>query len=265
MYDSEYWLLEDDFEMMDLRGKNVAAEGEYDLEASSKEDFDTSMMLQGQDCSIKDFMRLNPSNFVGGPDLVVAENWVQEIEEIMTVLGCRDKQKFLYATFKMTGDARQWWLSVKLLKEWRLVKIALTWDRFKELFFDRYFPLSTREKKIQEFTNLTQGSMTVGEYVAKLVELSRFALFLIPNEAKRARKFEKGLRRRVYKFVVGFKVQNLSHLVDKASVLEKSIQGGTELTEQMKRPAPSSFQIEGSKRLWKRGKDTVGPRQDIGD
>ncbi|XP_057969484.1 uncharacterized protein LOC131158634 [Malania oleifera] len=148
-------------------------------------------LIVDQSCSIKEFMRLNPPTFEGGPDLMTAENWVRQIEEILEVLGYMDEQMVCYATFKMAGDAKLWWLFMKLLEEQRLVKIALTWDRFKELLFDRYFPLSIKEEKIEEFTNLTQGSMTVGEYITKFLELSLFASFLILNEARKARKFEK--------------------------------------------------------------------------
>ncbi|XP_057951059.1 uncharacterized protein LOC131145895 [Malania oleifera] len=166
---------------------------------------------------------MNPPAFIGGPDLVAVENWAQEIEEIMVVLDCTDEQKVCYAAFKMTGDVKCWWLSVKLLEEQKLVNISLTWQRFKELFFDRYFLLSIREENIKEFTNLTQGNMTIREYVEKFVELSRFGLFLILNEARMARKFKKGLRHRICELVVGFQVQNFSNLVDKVSVLERSI------------------------------------------
>ncbi|XP_057972746.1 uncharacterized protein LOC131160888 [Malania oleifera] len=149
----------------------------------------------GQGYNIKEFMRMNPLAFVGGPDLVAAENWVLEIEEIMVVLDCTDEQKVCYAAFKMIGDAKYW-----------------------------YFLLSIREEKIEEFTNLNHGNMTIGEYASKFVELSCFAQFLIPNEARKARKFEKGLKCKIYELVVGFYVQTFSDLVDKASVLEKSIQ-----------------------------------------
>ncbi|XP_057975946.1 uncharacterized protein LOC131163368 [Malania oleifera] len=166
--------------------------------------------------SIKEFMRMKPLAFVGGLDQVAKEKWVQEIEEILEVLSCTDEQKVRYAAFKMIGDLKRWWLSVKLLEEQILVKIALTWERLKELFFERYFSLSNREKKIEEITNLIQGDMIIAECAAKFVDLSCFAPFLISN-----------------------KVQNFSNLVDKASVLEKSIQSGTEPAEQKKRASSS--------------------------
>ncbi|XP_057954070.1 uncharacterized protein LOC131148373 [Malania oleifera] len=194
-----------------------------------------------QGCSIKKFIRLNPSTFAGGPNPVAIENWVQEIEVIMEVLGYIDEQK------------------VKLLEGQRLVKVALTWERFEELFFDRYFPSSTREEKVEVFTNLTQGNITVGEYAVKFVELSHFAPFMIPNEARKARIFEKGLRRKIYELVVGFQVQNFSDLVYKALVLEKSLRGSTESSEQRKRHAPPNFQAEANQGSWKR-EMVVGPR-----
>ncbi|XP_057951074.1 uncharacterized protein LOC131145915 [Malania oleifera] len=112
-------------------------------------------------------MRMNPPAFTGGPDPMVAENWVQEIEEIMVVLDCTDKQKVRYAAFKMTGEAKRWWLSAKLLEDQR-------------------------------------GDMTIAEYATKFVELSCFAPFLVSNEVRKARKFKKCLRRMIYELVVGF-------------------------------------------------------------
>ncbi|XP_057962228.1 uncharacterized protein LOC131153786 [Malania oleifera] len=224
---------------MDSKDENIEAGGREGSDTSSEEDIDTSKMLWG------------------GLDPMTTENWVQEMEEIMVVLDCTDEQKVRYAAFKMAGEAKCWWLSTKLLEDQRLVKIALTWERFNELFFDRHFPSSFREEKIEEFTNLTQGEMTVAEYTAKFVELSCFAPFLIPNEARKARKSEKGLRCRIYELVVEFQVQNFSDLVDKASMLEKSAQSSTEPSEQKKRPVPSSFQSEASKGSGKKGKEIV--------
>ncbi|XP_057948180.1 uncharacterized protein LOC131143827 [Malania oleifera] len=208
---------------------------------------------------------MNLLAFVGEPDLVDVENWVQEIEEIMTMLDCMDEPKVCYIAFKMTKDAKRWWLSMKLLKEQRVEKITPTWERFKELFFNRYFPFSIKKEKIEEFTNQTKGNMTVREYATKFVELSCFTLFLIPNEPREVRKFEKGLRCRIYELVVGFQVQNFSYLVDKAMVLKKSIQGSREPTEQKKRPAPSSFQVEVSQGSGNKVKDAVGLRQETED
>ncbi|XP_057981203.1 uncharacterized protein LOC131166639 [Malania oleifera] len=59
---------------------------------------------------------------------------------------------------------------------------------------------------------------------------------------------------------IAHQFQNFLDLVDKASILEKSLQGSTEPLEQRKRPAPPNFQAEASQGSWKRGRDTVGSR-----
>lgn len=46
-----------------------------------------------------------------------------------------------------------------------------------------------REKKKDEFEKLEQGNMTVDEYIAKFLRLAQYFLKLVPDEAKKARKF----------------------------------------------------------------------------
>ena len=50
----------------------------------------------------------------------------------------------------------------------------MTWEEFRELFMGKFFPASTRHAKAQEFLKLKQGTMTILEYVAKFIELTRF-------------------------------------------------------------------------------------------
>lgn len=74
--------------------------------------------------------------------------------------------------------------------EQELEGVPITWARFKMEFLNRYFPCFVRDTEAREFTTLVQGSMIVEEYAAKFMELTRFAPHLIPDEDKKARKFE---------------------------------------------------------------------------
>ncbi|XP_057953813.1 uncharacterized protein LOC131148096 [Malania oleifera] len=182
-----------------------------------------------------------------------------EIEKILVVLHCTDEQKVLYAAFKLTGEAERWWLAVNLLEQQRLVSISLTWDHFKEIFDDRYFCTSVRDAKVEEFLNLNQGHMIVQQCAVKFVELSRFTPYMIPDESRKARRFERGLRHEIYEQVVVLQVRNFSWLVDKATVAETSRQRSTALQSQRKRPTPPGFQASTSQGQWKR--NNVGQRQ----
>ncbi|XP_057948295.1 uncharacterized protein LOC131143958 [Malania oleifera] len=57
------------------------------------------------------FTRLKPSAFVGSTDPVSAENWIQEIEKILDVLKCTERQKVTFTTFKLAREAERWWVS----------------------------------------------------------------------------------------------------------------------------------------------------------
>ena len=102
-----------------------------------------------------------------------------------------------FATFKLIGEAEHWWRSTKAILEGVDTKRnPITWEKFKGVFYDNYFPEVVREQKEKEFADLVQGSMTVEQYVAKFIELFCFRPHLIFNEAKKASRFQKGLNER---------------------------------------------------------------------
>ncbi|XP_057958646.1 uncharacterized protein LOC131151419 [Malania oleifera] len=238
---------------MDSKEKDVDAREENDVGATSVGEIDTSTLQRSlawqvreeikrdserqncpplnQGCLIDQFTRLKPSTFVGSVDPLVAESWVQEMEKMLVVLSCTEAQKVLFATFKLTGEAECWWQAVKMLEEQRAVPTDMTWIRFKELFYDRYFPTTIRAAKAEEFFHLNQGQLTVQQYAAKFMELSRFAPFMVLDEFQKARWFERGLKPRIHEQVVVLKVQNFSELVDRAIMAELSLQRSIEMAE----------------------------------
>ncbi|XP_057975251.1 uncharacterized protein LOC131162661 [Malania oleifera] len=219
---------------MDLRGKDVDAKEENDVGATS------------------------------GVDPLVAKSWVQEMKKMLAVLSCTDAQKVLFATFKLTGEAERWWQAIKLLEEQWAVPTNMIWSRFKELFYDRYFPATTRAAKAEEFFYLTQGQLTVQQYAAKFMELSRFAPFMVPDEFQKARWFERGLKPRIHKQVAVLKVQSFLELEDGATVAELSLQRSAEMAEQKKRPMPPNFSDDARQGWGKRDKYVTGERSDRG-
>ena len=73
----------------------------------------------------------------------------------------------------LEGEAKHWWRGAKSLLESSGTKI--TWKVFLTTFFDKYFPDSVNNEKEAEFIQLKQGSMTIGQYVAKFDELFKFS------------------------------------------------------------------------------------------
>jgi hypothetical protein len=65
--------------------------------------------------------------------------------------------------------------------------------------------------------------MSVIEYTAKFLQLSRFGLYLIPIEEKKAKKFEQGLNSHIRIMMSCFDIRDFSQLVDKASIYDESL------------------------------------------
>ena len=81
--------------------------------------------------------------------------------------------------------------------------VAVTWDSFKQVFMDKYFPETSREKMENQFLRLRQGSMTVGEYAAKLETLSKHFRFFQArvDKAYLCNRFMMGLRNEIEELV----------------------------------------------------------------
>jgi hypothetical protein len=65
--------------------------------------------VEGTRCSLKDFCSYHSESFDGKGDHTSAENWLNDVEELLATLGCTNKQKVAYAAYKLTGEAKRWW------------------------------------------------------------------------------------------------------------------------------------------------------------
>jgi hypothetical protein len=77
--------------------------------------------------------------------------------------------------------------------------------------------------------------MMVEQYVAKFIELSHFAMYLIPNEARKAEKYERGLNQRILDHIIALRIRNFPELVDLATIIEQNFQVSMDWNNQTKR------------------------------
>ncbi|KAF5482005.1 hypothetical protein F2P56_002607 [Juglans regia] len=148
-------------------------------------------------CTIEQFNHMYPPIFYGQGDPTLADDWIQDIEEIFRVLNCTDEHKLLYSAFKVIGEAKRWWIPERTIRKTDGRRVV-SWPHFKQIFFNCFFSRSVRDSRAKEFADLVQGTMTVHQYMTRFVELSRFASYLIPDEEKKTQKFEEGLNNRIY-------------------------------------------------------------------
>ncbi|XP_035543112.1 uncharacterized protein LOC118346319 [Juglans regia] len=99
---------------------------------------------------------MHPPTFDGHGDPTLAEDWIQDIEEVLCVLNCTDKQKVLYSTFQLTGEAKRWWISERTIREAGR-RGVVSWPHFKQICFDSFFPRSIRDARAKDFADLIQN------------------------------------------------------------------------------------------------------------
>ena len=100
----------------------------------------------------------------------------------------------------------------------------MTWERFKELLRNKYFTVPIRAMKMNKFIQLRQGAMTVGDYIKKFKQLSRFATHMINTDVLKVERFLEGLRLELYRNVnmVGIQGVTYSQIAERALVVEQA-------------------------------------------
>ena len=88
----------------------------------------------------------------------------------------------------------------------------------------KYFSVTTRHAKAQEFLELRQGTMTVMEYMAKFFELARFADDYVATDMAKVRRFENGLKLSIRGKIVRLRLQDMDSMVGTDLTIEKEIE-----------------------------------------
>ena len=99
-----------------------------------------------------------------------------------------------------------------------------------------------RDRKAREFSNLVHGAMTGEEHVAKFVELSRFAPYLILDESKKVKKFREGLNDRIRPLIIDYGVDTFTEAMKRAMSLEEDFRYNPNSKESEKKQGPFNSQ-----------------------
>ncbi|XP_057508542.1 uncharacterized protein LOC130791418 [Actinidia eriantha] len=166
------------------------------------------------------FMKLNPPEFMGAIDPLVAEEWLKKLDTIFEVMEVTNEQKLTLAIFMLRGEARNWWESMRRMQ---LEGVPISWQRFVEIFNDQYFPRIYRMQKEEEFMSLKKKTMSIVEYEKKFIALSRFAPEMVRTEDMKCRRFEQGLDWQIQSRVSMFEINIYSELVNKAKIAERDV------------------------------------------
>ena len=97
-------------------------------------------------------------------------------------MGCSDEQMVTYSTFLLRDRALDWWKAVQ-----RRFPEGVSWTQFKEEFLEKLYSAIYKDKKIEEFFKLEQGTMSVTDYEKKFLELVRYVPLFCDHEVQKSK------------------------------------------------------------------------------
>ncbi|XP_073121055.1 uncharacterized protein [Henckelia pumila] len=165
----------------------------------------------------KRFLELGPSEFKGETDPLIAEQWFQAMETAFEFMQITDADRLRCATYMFRDDARVWWNGAKAA----LNLTTLTWNGFKDVFYGKYFTVSTRNRLAREFLEIRQGNMSIAEYVKKFERGRYFVPMISGDPAEELKHFTEGLNAFIRKDVRLSGAKNYKEAVDQAMLSEK--------------------------------------------
>src|SRR4051812_32167254 len=123
-------------------------------------------------------------------DPLEADDWLRSVERKLDTAHVAPNDRVIFAAYFLEGAALQWWENyVAMQPDGHIV----TWQEFRDTFRGYHILDELMERNKEEFFNLTQGEMSIHEYVMEFNCLARYAQDEITTDARKQAWFHKGL------------------------------------------------------------------------
>ncbi|KAF5786109.1 putative nucleotidyltransferase, Ribonuclease H [Helianthus annuus] len=152
--------------------------------------FDDAPRAKG--CTYKYFVSCKPRDFTGEKGVVDCMTWLDEMDTVVDISGCaeRDIVKFVSQFFK--GEALAWWRSL-IQATGKIPLYNMSWNQFVALIKENYCPQHEVEKIESDFLSLVMKNLDCQAYLTSFNTLSRLVPYLVTPEPKRIARFIGGL------------------------------------------------------------------------
>ncbi|GJV80321.1 putative reverse transcriptase domain-containing protein [Tanacetum coccineum] len=119
-------------------------------------------------CTYKEFLACNPKEYDGKGGAIVYTNWIEKMESVQDMSGCRDSQKVKYTTGSFVGKALTWWNS-QIHTRGREADVGMSWEDFKTLTREEFCLSNEMQKLETELWNHTMVGAGHAAYTDRMV------------------------------------------------------------------------------------------------
>nr|GEU76894.1 reverse transcriptase domain-containing protein [Tanacetum cinerariifolium] len=100
----------------------------------------------------QEFLACNLKDYDGKGGTMVYTYWIEKMESVQDMSGCRDNQKVKYTTGSFVGKALTCWNS-QIHTRSREAAVSMSWEDFKTLTSEEFCPINELQKLETEFWN----------------------------------------------------------------------------------------------------------------
>ncbi|GJU96911.1 putative reverse transcriptase domain-containing protein [Tanacetum coccineum] len=123
-------------------------------------------------CTYKEFLACKPKEYDGKEGAIVYTRWIEKMESVQDMSGCRDNQKVKYTAGSFVGKALTWWNS-QIHTRGREAVVGMSWEDFKTLTRENFSPSNEMQKLKTELWNHVMVEAVHAAYTDRFHELAR--------------------------------------------------------------------------------------------
>ncbi|GJZ45109.1 reverse transcriptase domain-containing protein [Tanacetum coccineum] len=166
-----------------------------------------------------------PINGKGGA--IVYTHWIEKMESVQDMNGCRDSQKVKYTTSLFVGKALTWWNS-QIHTRGREAVVGMSWEDFKTLTRQEFCPSNEMQKLETELWNHIMVGAGHDAYTDRFLELARLIPHLVTSEGKRIERYVYRLVPQIRGMVAATEPKTIQKVVQIADTLtDEALRNGS--------------------------------------
>jgi hypothetical protein len=149
-----------------------------------------------------------------------ADVWLRVVESKFPLLtgDCPDDTKTRFTAQQLRGPARTWWDHFCAM-----LPDEVSWEEFKTAFRGHHILARIRDRKLNEFLALSQGTRTVLQYAQAFNNLCQYAGYHADSDEKKRDRFRRGLNTKLRERLNTVRAHSFNELVNLAISQEDCI------------------------------------------
>ncbi|GJZ26367.1 reverse transcriptase domain-containing protein [Tanacetum coccineum] len=180
-----------------------------------------------QGSTYKEFLACNPKEYDGKGGAIVYTCWIEKMESVQDMSGCRDSHKVKYTAGLFVGKALTWWNS-QIDTRGREAVVGMSWEDFKTLTREEFCPSNEMQNLEIELWNHAMVGAGHAAYTDRFHELARLVPHLVTREGKRIERYVYGLASQIQGMVVATEPKTIQKAVQIAGTLtDKALRNGS--------------------------------------